>query len=109
MSKFKVGDRVVCVDSSGMSGHFAGLQAGSTYIIADTAIGDDDGDMVFIEGNETQLYASRFELAPTTTPEPSPTEYTYSPGAAVSCLYDILSHVPEPHRHKVLSAVAELL
>lgn len=95
MSKFKVGDRVVCVNATGASW----LQHGGGYVISSV-----DGDMVHVDDGEVNLCEDRFEL----TPEP-PKQLNTPITDAVAKIYEALLPVPEEHRHKVLSAVAELL
>lgn len=108
MSKFKPGDRVVCVDAGGWSGAAANLVVGKQYIIAWVS-DDDDDDYITVETTEctTRVFQNRFKLVEP-SPEPQPKLNTPITDA-VTRVYEAVIVVPEEHRSSVLRAVLELL
>ncbi len=81
MSKFKVGDRVKCVDAREYQGH---LTLGKIYEVVQTspefAWVDDD------RGTRFGYYDSRFELAESEKEQPSPTPRALKVGDVVKCI-----------------------
>jgi hypothetical protein len=63
MGKFKVGDRVRVVDDSGSPGLY---KVGEICVVAEIDEDDDfvHGDYILVEGKDSGMYSSRFELLP---------------------------------------------
>lgn len=102
MSKFKVGDRVVCVYDVGGA---AWICKGELYTIESIP----EINLVKVHGNSYSWHESRFEY-----PQPVPVSPQYPQlntpiTDAVAKIYEAVLTAPEAHRHSVLRAVMELL
>lgn len=98
MSKFKVGDTVVCVDDNCA---FGAIKDGKVYTVSKV-----DENYVYLDGlyQTAGWYPQRFELA-TDAPQPQPDSIV----AAFNDVHDAIATLSSLDRRKVIHAVKVLL